>query len=312
MYLSFDVGGTSIKAAVFDDNLILKKKYYIPYYDIVYTNDFPDFLIENLIKTYNSAIEEFPTISSIACGVPGVVSSDNVIIVAPNMTGIINFPIKKIICEQINLPFIVQNDANVAALAELHIGNGQNLDYFVYVTLGTGIGGAIIYEGKLLNGSSGGAGEIGHIIIDYNNSNYDVRDYRKGTIEVLSGRLGILNLAKEILTHFPYSSLNNINEYDVKDISILAQNGDLACRKILEITGNRIGVALVNIANILDIPNFIIGGGISKSSILLENIQKTLVEKSLPSIKNRVNVIPAKFLEDTGIYGAAVLAKYYS
>jgi glucokinase len=312
VYLAYDIGGTSIKAGVFDTNLELIKKYQTHYFDMINSIDFPKYLIDELIKIHKTATDEFKRIISVGCGVPGVVSEQGVIAVAPNMTGIVNFPIKELMQKSINLPFAVDNDANVAALAELYIGSGKELKYFIYVTLGTGIGGAIICDGKLFKGSAGGAGEIGHIIIDFENIKYDNRPYRQGTVEVLSGRQGILNLADEILLKYQDSKLNNIKNFDVKDISKLADSDDIACKEIIQITGNRIGIALVNSANILDIPNFIIGGGISKSELLLNSIEETLKSKSIPSISSRISLLQAKFQENTGIYGAAVLAKYYS
>jgi glucokinase len=312
MYLGIDVGGTSIKAGVFDDEFNILRKYHTPYLENALSDNFPNFLMEQLFKIWNDANSEFSVISAIGCGVPGVVSNDGIIAVAPNMKGIINFPIKKLFREIITLPLAVDNDANAAALAELKLGNGKSIEHFIYITLGTGIGGAIISGGEIFRGSSGGAGEIGHTIIDYNNSDYDKRPYRIGVIEVFSGREGILRLANEILENNINSNLSKIENFDVSDIAKLAETGDEVSIEILKITGERIGVALANSANILDIPTFIIGGGISQSKILLNEIESTLKLRSIPSVAERAKVIPAKFVQDTGIVGAAVLAKFYA
>lgn len=312
MYLGIDVGGTSIKAGVFDDEFRNLKKYHSPYNENALSENFPKFLIEQIFKIWNDASSEFSSISAVGCGVPGVVSYDGVIAVAPNMKGIVNFPIKKLLREKINLPLAVDNDANAAALAELKLGNGVSLEHFIYVTLGTGIGGAIISGGEIFRGSNGGAGEIGHTIIDYNNSEFDKRPYRIGVIEVFAGREGILRLANEILENNNNSLLSNKRNFDVYDISKSADSGDEVSIEILKITGERIGVALANSANILDIPTFVIGGGISQSQILLNEIESSLKLRSIPSVAVRAKVVPAKFVQDTGIVGAAVLAKFYA
>ncbi|MBX3043664.1 MAG: ROK family protein [Candidatus Kapabacteria bacterium] len=312
MLLGIDIGGTSIKAGIFDYDFKLFNKFKIPYLENAKSRDFPEYLIDELFNLINSSIENFPNIEKIGFGVPGVVSREGVIKVAPNMLGIVDFPIKQLIKSRINLPIAIDNDANVAALAELKLGSGLEYQHFVYVTLGTGIGSAIISNSEIFRGSSGGAGEIGHTIIDYTNTRYDSRSYRIGTIEVLAGRQGILNLAAEILPDYPNSKLNDYDNIDVGEIAGDAESGDLAALKILKITGERIGTALVNSANILDIPTFIIGGGISQSQILINEIEKILKLRSIPSISERVKVIKAKFIQDTGIFGAAVLAKYYA
>lgn len=312
MVLGFDVGGTSIKAGIFSNDFILEKKYHTPYNENAKSPDFPEFLIEEIFKIWENAISAFPDIGSVGIGVPGVVSSEGVIAVAPNMLGIINFPIKHLLSQKINVPLEVDNDANAAALAELKLGNGKSINDFMYVTLGTGIGGAIISNGNIFRGSAGGAGEIGHTIIDYSNEKYDKRPYRIGALEVFAGREGILRLANELISKQNNASeLKNRTNFDVADIAELAEIGDETALIVLKIVGEQIGIALVNSANILDIPAFIIGGGISKSKILLKEIENTLKLRSIPSISERAKVIPAKFIQDTGIYGSAVLAKFY-
>ncbi len=312
MLLGIDIGGTSMKAGVFDEDINLIKKYHIPFGDETLSPTFPKLFIEKLYDLIEQSTSEFADIKSIGCGVPGVVSNDGIIAVAPNLNGIVDFPLRDYIQSKTSLPLALDNDANVAALAELKIGSGVNLDYFIYITLGTGIGGAIISNGQIFRGSSGGAGEIGHCIIDYTNSEFDKRPYRIGALEVFSGREGILRLANQTLQKFKDSALNRVTNFDVEDISNFAESGDQACIEIINITAERIGVALANSANILDIPTFVIGGGISQSKILLSKIEMTLKSRSIPSIAKRAKVIPAKFIQDTGIFGAAVLAKFYS
>ncbi|MDT3738983.1 MAG: ROK family protein [Candidatus Kapabacteria bacterium] len=312
MYLGFDAGGTSLKAGIFDDDINLMQKYFVPYHDIVKTNDFPEFLLEQIFKIWNEATDNYPQIKAVGIGVPGVVSNEGVIAVAPNLKGIVKYPILQLLKNKINQPLAVDNDANTAALAELYYGNGADLNDFIYVTLGTGIGGCIITGRMIFRGSSGGAGEIGHIIIEYKNSQDDPRPYREGVIEVFAGREGILRLAENILNNYPKSELNKHKNYDVAEISKFADMGDDASIEILQITGYKIGCALVSAANILDIPNFVVGGGISRSALLLKQIENTLKRKAIPSVAARIKLTAARFVEDTGIVGAAVLAKFYA
>jgi predicted NBD/HSP70 family sugar kinase len=106
--------------------------------------------------------------------------------------------------------------------------------------------------------------------------------------------------------------LNKIKNFDVEDIAILAEKNDFLAQQILDITAQRIASALVSIANLLDIPDFVIGGGISKSNYLLTKIEENLILRALPSISGRIKLTRAKFVENTGIVGAAVLSKFYT
>lgn len=308
MFLGLDVGGSSLKAGVFSKEFNILKQYSESYSEIAKTGDFPDFLISKIFELFDDSKKNFPSLISAGIGVPGVVTSEGTIVAAPNLTGIINFPILKILKEKIDIPLSIDNDANAAALAELHFGSGKNLNDFIYVTLGTGIGGTIISKREIFRGSSGGAGEIGHTIIRNGHKEYDSRSYREGVVEVYAGREGILRLANESVTKYHDSKLIKIKNFDVSDISVLADSGDNHSRYILSETGDLIAAALATAANILDIPYFIIGGGISQSDFLINEIEIKLKQKSIPSISNRIFVDKAKYKKDTGITGAATLA----
>lgn len=309
MVLGIDIGGTSIKFGVFDEEFNVIKKSNIVFGANTKSKDFPRYLLGELNRLWSEIKSEFPDIKSIGCGVPGVVNDEGLIIVTPNLNGLNDYPFKYELSQFIDKPLAVDNDANTAALAELHLGSGKGLKNFVYVTLGTGIGGAIVANGKLFRGSCGGAGEIGHVIIDYKNNLYDDRAYRAGTVEVLAGREGILRYTQQILKHYPNSSLVRLEEFDVSDISEAAENNDEAAIEALRHTGELMGTALASSANLLDMSNFIIGGGISKSNILLSFMKKTIKKRCLPSLSTLIEVKPALFSSDTGIVGAAVLGK---
>ena len=201
----------------------------------------------------------------------------------------------------------MDNDANAAAVAELIAGNGKELNNFVYITLGTGVGGAIIINKEVYRGNIGGAGEIGHIIFNSTNMNKEVNKpaYRNGALETYIGREAIINNYKKQCNE------NNIPvpaDIDVSDISILAENNDKIAVKTLKEAGFKLGIAIATINHILDIGNFIIGGGISQSKLLLTSSEITAREHSLPSV-SKIKIQQAKFIQNTGIIGAALLGK---
>jgi glucokinase len=206
-----------------------------------------------------------------------------------------------------SIPISIDNDANAAAIAELIAGNGQHLDNFVYITLGTGIGGAIIINRKIYHGAIGGAGEIGHLIIDADFFDNEIPTYRNGIIEEKIGRSAIIKLAKKLISKNPNTKLQNIN-FDVADISKFAEEKDIVAVECLAIIGRYLAKGIVSINHILDISNFIIGGGISQSELLINVAKETASAYSLPSV-SEINIVRAKFLNNTGIIGAALLGK---
>lgn len=305
MQLGIDIGGTSIKAGVLDgDSSLIALRSYPTEAD-----KSPDTVQRNIKRVIQKYLAEFPDITSVGVGVPGVVDKEGTVILAPNLKGWTNIPFGHFLKSFLDIPVRLDNDANAGALAEMKLGAGADYESFLYVTLGTGVGGAIVHERKLFRGTMGGAGEIGHLIIDCNDDSDDIPMYRQGTLEELVGRKGILALAAYLLSEKKQkSALGKIEKFDVEDIARLAAEGDPLCNEVLGVTGFYLGTALAGIMNILDIPTAVLGGGISNAEgILFEATLETIRNHSLPSISTRANIIKAKFEEDTGVVGAALL-----
>ena len=228
--------------------------------------------------------------------------------VSPNLPSLSNVNLKKEIEKEVDFPIAIDNDANAAAVAELEIGAGKDIEHFIYVTLGTGVGGTIISNRRIFRGSIGGGGEIGHTIIQsFNQKNSNIPDYRMGTLENLTGRKQILDRMKTMLKQSD-SKLNDIENYDVEDISNLADAGDSAAAKCLCETGEYLGIGLASAMNLLDIPTIITGGGISEASdIMFDSVLKTIRKRALPTISDRAEIKKAFFRKNAGIIGAAML-----
>jgi glucokinase len=298
MLIGIDIGGTNLKSALIDKsgNIITSNSIKTNSKD---TNQFLQSIID-IINEFKSQND----ISCIGIGVPGVVNNEGLIVVSPNLPNLNGINLRNEISKLISLPLFVDNDANTAAIAELIAGNGQEFNDFIYVTLGTGIGGAIIINRQILRGSIGGAGEIGHTIISCETNNSNILPYRQGILEELAGKNQIIQRMKDLMIN---SGRNYINEIDVKEISRLADKGDEIAITCLQETGYYIGVGIASAMNLLDISNVVIGGGISESGdYLFNSIENTLKQKTLPSISNRVKIKKAFFRKETGLIGAAL------
>ncbi len=305
MYLGIDIGGTTIKTG------ILTEDYLLTDYTSYPTNSYlgPEKLQRYILEIINSIMLERKNIDSIGIGVPGVVDLAGKVIQAPNLSGWENIEFGKFLSSNLKLPFKLENDANAAAWAEMKLGAGKSFESFIYVTLGTGVGGAIIFDGKLFRGTLGGAGEFGHLIINPDDRNSSIPQYRQGVLEEYVGRLGIIRLAKYLFDKFPDAEIDTRN-LDVHHIVDYANKGNAIAIEVLQETGYLIGLSLAGIMNILDIPIAVIGGGISKSGpLLFDAIKQTVSRRALPSIATRSQILQAKFDSETGVIGAALLGR---
>lgn len=290
MILALDVGGSSIKYAVFNKNEIIKK-------DKVYT---PQSGKKEVISSINKIIHNSKSdfqISKVGIGFPSVVTKDFFVFVAPNIPDFINVNLREEICNQFpDLEIIIDNDANAAALAELKFGNGLGLTNLIYVTLGSGVGGSIIINKSIYYGDTYGAGEIG-----YSNFNYDENENkvvnRTGIFEEYLGR-------KQFTEYFNSTFKYKINS--PQDIFDLAEKGNEDAIQAFNYYGKLLGIGIASLMNILDIHSVIIGGGLAKANqYFKESLNVSINNKKLNHISPNIKI--AKYLDDTGIYGAMSL-----
>lgn len=308
MFIGVDIGGTNLKFGVVNAKGELVDHYSIP----TDAQRGPDAMIADVLTHIKELLAKHPQTQAIGCGVPGVVRPDNGNVYhPPNLPGWTIVPLHKILNEHCDRPAFVDNDANVAALAELELGAGSNTLNFLYVTLGTGIGGAIIYDGKLVRGEMGGAGEIGHVVIDANApAESGMRPFRIGVLEEYVGRKGIITMARSYAAQHPDSMLHRYSDLDIKDISHCVAKSDRAALECFWRAGMLLGIGLASVFAILDVRIAVVSGGISMAHpLLLETAAQTLRERAIPTIASDAEIRRAHFRSDSGVIGAAILAK---
>ncbi len=306
--LGIDVGGTTIKFGVVKNNKIIFE-YMLP--TLAYEN--PGKVLSQLNIGVKKIFEVYKKSDFIGIGIgfPGKVDIETGIVTsAPNFRNWKKIQVRKSL-ESYKLPIFIDNDANCAALGELYFGSGNNLENFIMVTLGTGVGGGIIINKKLFRGESGGAGEIGHITIDY--SGPKCKCGKHGCVEAYAGNNYIKQRTIQKLNEYPDSLIlklvdHNLEAIEPKIINEAAKKGDELAIKILKETGYYIGIGLANIANTLDIKTFIIGGGTSGAGkTLLDAIKQSIKNHGIHDIVRDVRVIQARLKNKSGIFGAASL-----
>ena len=300
-----DVGGTTIKMGVFDPEGKVLDKWEIP----TRTENNGDKILPDIAAAVQNKMEEMKiekeSVVGVGIGVPGPVNDDGVVFKAVNL-GWDVMNIKEILGGLLGLPVNAGNDANVAALGEMWCGGGRGYNNMVLVTLGTGVGGGIIINGKILTGSTGAGGEIGHIHIK--DGEPDVCGCgNNGCLEQYASATGIVRLANRKLAATTEDTVLKNGEISAKSVFDAVKAGDKVACEIAEEFGEYLGKGLAAVAAVVNPQAFVIGGGVSKAgNVLFDYIEKYYKQYVFHGCKN-VDFKLATLGNDAGIYGAAKL-----
>lgn len=257
----------------------------------------------------------------IGIGVPGLIDLETGMLrESPNLPGWHDYPVKSEIERRIHSPVILENDANVAALGEKWLGAGKETDSICMITLGTGVGGGIILNGKIWHGMRGMAGELGHVTVYPDGP--PCKCGNSGCLEQYASATAIKRMAVEAIATGKAPdlarALSEIPEFSAKVVHQMASNGVAAAQKIFESVGRALGIALGNYVNIFNSPMYVIGGGVSSawdafSPVMYEELERrsfvyrvTKPQKNLPA-RNHTMINRAMLGSDAGLIGAAYL-----
>ena len=299
-----DIGGTTVKLGLFTVAGELLEKWEIT----TRTDEGGKYILGDIAETLQNKMAERKLskeqVAGIGMGVPGPVKEDGTVLRCVNLGwGIFN--VSDELNKIIGLTVKVGNDANMAALGEMWQGGGKGYKNIVMVTLGTGVGGGIILNGKMLFGVNGAGGEIGHIQV--NDTETEVCGCgRKGCLEQYTSATGIVRMANQALNNTDRpSSLRNVQYVSAKEIFDAAKNGDDLAIELVENHGRCLGKALAQIACVVDPEIFVIGGGVSRAgNIITDTTAKYFQEYCFHACK-KTQFTLATLGNDAGIYGGA-------
>lgn len=300
-----DLGGTTVKMGLFDvDGNVLEKWEIVTRKENGGEKILPDIAESILAKMQEKSITK-DDVLGIGIGVPGPVDSKGTIYKAANLGwGVFN--VSETLGKLTSLPVKTGNDANVAALGEMWKGGGQGYNSIVAVTLGTGVGGGVIIEGKLVAGSTGAGGEIGHIHVE-DNETISCGCGNCGCLEQYTSATGITRLANERLAQDNKPSVLRDGEVSAKTVFDAVKAGDELAIEVAEIFGMYLGKGLAAVGAVVNPEAFVIGGGVSKAGeVLFDYIEKNYMKYSFHGTRN-VKFRLATLGNDAGIYGAAKL-----
>lgn len=304
-----DIGGTTVKMGLFNIGGVIMEKWEIP-------TDKTDGGV-NILRDVAASIKEhlsakeiaFEDVTGVGMGVPGPVMDDGFVEVCVNLGWKRTYPAKELqaLLGSEDLKVAVGNDANVAALGEQWMGGAKGYESSVMVTLGTGVGGGIVEHGKMISGSHGIGGEIGHITVNPDETR-QCNCGNHGCLEQYASATGVVAVANKLLAeNATGSSLRKYEKLTAKDVFDEAKMGDTLALQTVDILGKYLGLTLSYVTLTIDPEIFVIGGGVSKAGSILTDVIEKYYHKYVTISEKHATIALAQLGNDAGICGAARL-----
>jgi glucokinase len=304
--IGVDLGGTKLAAGVVDRELQVHHRGFRP----APTSGVLDAL-ESITRELIQA-SEAPVVA-VGMGIPSLMDRAAGVARWTNHLDLAGVAVADLMAERLGLPVVVDNDGNVALLAEHRAGAAKGASHAAMLTLGTGIGGALLVDGRLVRGASGAAGELGHIVVDLDGPPCPGNCPSRGCLEAVASGSALAVEGDRAIARDPSSALARAEAAGRPVtgalVTELAHDGDPAALAAIEVIGRRLGVGLASIANALNPEVIVIGGGvIAAGELLLGPAREELAARALPPIAEAVRIEPARFGAESGVLGAALLA----
>lgn len=265
--IGVDLGGTNLRIAAVDDRGKLLEKITLG----TRTNSGRDAVLNDMCDSILSLTAKYRShaaLKGIGIGVPGIIDlHTGMLRESPNLPGWADYPVRAEIEKRLGTRMILENDANAAALGEQWLGAARKVEDMAILTLGTGVGSALILRGKVWHGMTGMAGEFGHMTLEPDG--LPCKCGNRGCLEMYASATAVVRMAREAMASGEAPGLaqaaNADPEFSAKAVYNLAIQGDEAARKIFRRVGRALGIALANLVNALNLPMYVIGGGVSSA-----------------------------------------------
>ncbi len=311
LYAGIDLGATNIKYGLVDAEGEVRFRNLVP----TPREGLPDKLFERIVLCGEELLVEADNLEGevkyLGVGSPGSVNVETGVIqgACPNISNWVGFHLRDRLADRLNIPVRVDNDANCAALAEHRFGAGKGYRHIVCLTIGTGIGGGLIVNGRLYHGSDYSAGEIGHLILN-------TRDEPSGNqrhLEAIVSAPAILaelreKLAKEMTPSFEAIIGHDLDKLTMRRIFAAVKRGDRLAPEVLSHKARILGLALAGLVNAINPELIILGGGVAEGgSLFVDTVRETIMAQALPVAAKALAVVPAELGNAAGFIGAAFL-----
>ena len=302
--IGMHISGARLRAALIDDagNVLERLEVQIS----------PENLVEQAAKLANDLGSKRENVSALGFGIPGLVNRQtDVVMISPDLPSTVREGLHSDLTKATGLRVEIENDANAAAYGEFKVGAGCGSRDIFYMMIGNGIGGAIILDGKLWTGSSGFAGEVGHITID--TEGLECVCGNTGCLETVASAPSIVRRARERLHRDSTSSLSRLGlnkDFTADDVAHEANEGDDFALMMIERTGKFIGTGVASVINLLNIERIILGGGVMDAGQLILNpIIQEAKRRAFQPCFEATEIVAGKLGRDAITIGAAMLAR---
>jgi glucokinase len=316
--IGVDLGGTNLRVAAVDESGTLIEKVSTSTRVSAGRGE----VLDEMSRTIQILADRFSShgpLAGVGIGVPGIIDMESGMLrESPNLPGWADYPVQQEIERRLGTSITLENDANAAAFGEHWLGAGQTVDSLCLLTLGTGVGGGIVLDNKIWHGMTGMAGEAGHINVEPDGHPCNCGSH--GCIEQYASATAIKRTAMEAIANGKAPQLaqamKSDPEFSAKAIYNLAIQGDEPARQIFENAGRRLGIVLAGLVNLLNLPMYVIGGGVSSAweafapAMLREVQARSFVYAATqtdPNSKHKTIITRALLGTDAGLFGAARL-----
>jgi glucokinase len=305
--IGVDLGGTKMLVGVVDGDQHVQHRSIGPTLGLT-----EEGVIDELEQELKQARAARPGVVAAGLGIPSTIDREKGFAITAVNLPIVEVPIRDLMRERVGLPVYIDNDANVAALAEHRFGAARGATNAVMLTIGTGIGGGLILDGKVYRGSIGAGAELGHMVVDIDGPPCQGNCPNRGCIEAVASGTALGREGRVAAEREPDSVLGRAlateGEISGKTVTEVALAGDAMARDVVALVGRRLGVAFSNYANIFDPDLIVVGGGVmAAGDLLLDPAREELRARALPPM-NETPVVAAQLGPDAGMIGAAVMA----
>lgn len=313
-FIAVDLGGTKLLTALVDSKFRILHSLKIKVELAEGQKNFIRAMIKNIHDVLGEADIPASKVAAIGIGCPGIIDfKKGVVVSSPNIPFLKKFPLAKILKNHFKVPVVLENDVNVGLYGEQQFGSAKGYDDVIGMFLGTGIGGALILNGKPYRGASGGAGEIGHIPVDAMGPLCGCG--ARGCLEAFAGRLAIASEAAVLALRQNAPKLFDLAESEVGKIKSgvlakAAKSGDRAIVELFERKAKILGSAMAGLVNVLNPQLFVLGGGLIEAAgnFIVPEATKTMKKMAMPALAAEVEVRSAKLGDFAIVKGAAKMA----
>jgi len=304
--IGVDLGGTKLLAGTVDAHLRVHHR--------AYRLSRPEAVVETIVEAVEEARQATRAeVRAVGVGVPCLIEPVSGTVMACNHFDLLDVPLRDLLTERIGLPVVVDNDANAALFAEWRFGAARGAHNVLILTIGTGVGGGMLVDGRIVRGATGAAGELGHIVIDESGPRCPGNCPSHGCLESFVSGPALALAGRARAEAEPDSGLGRAlaggREVTGPLVNELAHDGDAAAQEAIRSLGRHLGIGMASLVNVFNPEVIVVGGGlVATGDLLLAPARAVVAERALVPARDQVRIVPARFGDESGMLGAAAMA----